>query len=52
MILGAAGRISGTLGALVERSWSLLEGSWEALASILEVFGRYFGDILELGRSL
>ena len=34
---------------LLEGSWGLLEGSREALGSILVAFGECFGAILELG---
>ena len=52
MILGAARRILGPLGALLEPLGDVLGVSWEPLGDILRVFGEDFGPILELGRYL
>ena len=48
MILEAAGRILGPLGALLEPLGEVLGASWEALGSILGVLWGDFGRILEL----
>ena len=50
VILEAAGRILGPLGALLEPLGEVLGASWEPLRSILEAFWSCLGMILELGR--
>jgi len=50
--LGAARRIFGALGALLEPLGEVLGVSWELLGDILGPFGEDFGAILELGRHL
>ena len=46
VILEAAGRISGPLGALLEPFGEVLGASWEPLRSILEAFWSCLGMIL------
>ena len=50
VILGAARRILGPLGALLELLGEVLGVSWEPLGDIFGVFGEDFGPILELGK--
>ncbi len=50
--MGAARRILGPLGALLEPLGEVLGVSWEPFGIILEVFGGEFGSILELGKHL
>ena len=52
LILGAARRIFGALGALLEPLVEVLGVSWELFGDILGPFGEDFGAILELGRHL
>ena len=52
VILRAARRIFGALGALLEPLGEVLGVSWELSGDILGPFGEDFGAILELGRHL
>ena len=50
VILGAARRIFGALGALLEPLGEVLGVSWETFGDIFGVFGEDLGSILELGK--
>ena len=50
VILEAAGRILGPLGAVLEPLGEVLGASWEPLRSILNAFGGCLGMFLELGQ--